>query len=110
MDERTRAFESMRQFQFKWTAAFVVWFAATILIVGFNIYSSIPSAEFVKGCFVTRMHSIELCPKNGNYVSLGQISPNLKDAILVSEDTGFYHHKGFEIEELKESLKTNLAR
>lgn len=100
----------MRRFQFKWTAAFAVWFIATVAIVAANIYYSIPTPETIKGCFVTKMHQVELCPKKGNYVPLGQISPHVRNAILVSEDTGFYSHKGFEFEELKESLRVNWER
>ena len=100
----------MRRFNFKWTAAFAVWFLATVAIVATNLYYSIPSPEVIKGCLVTRMNQVELCPKNGKYVPLSQISPHLRNAILVSEDTGFYHHNGFEFAELKESVRVNLAR
>jgi monofunctional glycosyltransferase len=100
----------MRRLNFKWTAAFLVWFGATAAIVATNIYSSVPSPTALKDCLVTKMYEVELCPKKASYVPLSQISSYLKDAVLVSEDTGFYHHNGFELEELKESLKTNLAR
>ncbi|HEX4923771.1 MAG TPA: biosynthetic peptidoglycan transglycosylase [Bdellovibrionales bacterium] len=100
----------MKRFPFKWTAAFAVWFTATVAIVAANIYYSIPTPETIKGCFVTKMHNVELCPKKGNYVPLSQISPHVRNAILVSEDTGFYSHKGFEFEELKESLRVNWER
>lgn len=100
----------MRPLDFKWTAAFLIWFAATAFVIVFNIYSAIPSREELKSCFVATMNQVEICPKSPNYVPLNQISPILRDAILVSEDTGFYHHNGFEIEELKESLRTNLAK
>lgn len=100
----------MRIFQFKWTAAFAVWFLATVTIVAANIYYSIPSAEVIKGCFIARMNQVEICPKSSKYVPLSQISEHVRNAVRVSEDTGFYHHNGFELEELKESLRTNLAR
>jgi monofunctional glycosyltransferase len=100
----------MRPFDLKWTAAFLIWFGATVAVVALNIYSVIPKPELLKSCFVARMNQVEICPKGSNYVPLSQISPVLRDAILVSEDTGFYHHNGFEVEELKESLRTNLAK
>ncbi|MEQ1875036.1 MAG: biosynthetic peptidoglycan transglycosylase [Bdellovibrionia bacterium] len=100
----------MKPSNFKWTAAFAVWFFATVAIVAANLYYSIPSDETIKGCFIARMHQIEICPKSPRYVPISHINSFLKDAILVSEDTGFFHHNGFELEELKESLRVNLAR
>jgi monofunctional biosynthetic peptidoglycan transglycosylase len=100
----------MKNFKFKWTTAFLVWFAAMTTVVVLNIYFAIPSDAEIKGCLITTMHEVNLCPKSGNYVTLGNISNHLKNAIIISEDGGFYNHNGFEISELKESFMTNLER
>ena len=40
--------------------------------------------------------------------SYGQISPALKKAVLVAEDINFFHHNGFETEELKKAIRETL--
>ncbi len=42
-----------------------------------------------------------------DYVHLEDISPNLVDAVVASEDGRFMHHKGFDVEQLKISYKEN---
>lgn len=64
-------------------AAFMIWF---------------PSEEDIKGCLVTSMFKVDLCPKNKNYVPLSQISKNLQNAVILTEDSGFYQHNGFDEE------------
>ena len=39
------------------------------------------------------------------WVSYGRISPNLKRAVLVSEDIGFFWHHGFATQEIQKSLE-----
>jgi monofunctional biosynthetic peptidoglycan transglycosylase len=41
------------------------------------------------------------------WVSYGAISEHLKKAILISEDAAFFNHKGVDINELTESIKTD---
>jgi monofunctional glycosyltransferase len=41
------------------------------------------------------------------WVSYGAISDHLKKAVLLSEDAAFFSHKGVDLNELKESLKTD---
>jgi monofunctional biosynthetic peptidoglycan transglycosylase len=40
--------------------------------------------------------------------SYSQISPSLKKAVLVAEDINFFHHNGFETEELKKAVRETL--
>ena len=44
------------------------------------------------------------------YVNYFQISQDLKDAVRISEDGGFFYHKGFDFGEIKESIKTNIKK
>jgi hypothetical protein len=42
--------------------------------------------------------------KNPNFVSLARIPPFLVGAVTLSEDAGFWAHRGFDFQEIKESL------
>jgi monofunctional biosynthetic peptidoglycan transglycosylase len=44
------------------------------------------------------------------WVAYGRISPNLKRAVLVAEDAGFWRHEGIEFEQMKESIEANIER
>ncbi len=64
-------------------AAFLIWF---------------PSEDEIKGCIVTSMFKVDLCPKSKNYVPLNQISKNIQNAVILTEDSSFYEHQGFDEE------------
>lgn len=60
----------------------------------------------------TSMYGVDLCPQSKTYVSLANISKNVQDAIITSEDGGFYTHNGFDqdgiskcIEKIKEKRR-----
>jgi len=44
------------------------------------------------------------------WVGYDQISPNLRRAVLVAEDSAFWQHDGVDLEQLKESIEINLER
>ena len=44
------------------------------------------------------------------YIPLDSISPNLRKAVLASEDAGFYFHPGFDVRAIAEALEANQAR
>ena len=44
-------------------------------------------------------------PRQQIWVPYGAISENLKKAILINEDAGFFSHKGVDLDELKAALK-----
>ncbi len=44
------------------------------------------------------------------YVKYAYISQDLKDAVRISEDGGFFYHNGFDFGEIKESIKTNIKK
>lgn len=44
------------------------------------------------------------------WVPYGRISPSLKRAVLVAEDSAFWKHDGVDYEQMKESMEINLAR
>ncbi|MDA9555832.1 transglycosylase domain-containing protein [Pelobium sp.] len=46
-------------------------------------------------------------PSNPNFTPIEQISPNIRNALLTSEDPSFYSHKGFVEESIRQSIATN---
>ena len=44
------------------------------------------------------------------WVDYARISPNLKRAVLVTEDSRFWTHEGIDFDELKESMEVNIER
>jgi monofunctional biosynthetic peptidoglycan transglycosylase len=44
------------------------------------------------------------------WVTYGRISPHLKRAVLVAEDSAFWQHDGVDYDQLKESMEVNLER
>ena len=44
------------------------------------------------------------------WVPYSRISGNLKRAVLVAEDSGFWQHEGIEFEQMKESIEANIER
>ena len=44
------------------------------------------------------------------WVPYSRISPNLRRAVLVSEDSEFYEHKGVDVEAMREAMKRDLKR
>ncbi|SKB85201.1 Transglycosylase [Parapedobacter luteus] len=46
-------------------------------------------------------------PENPNFIPLAEISPNLKNAILTTEDPSFFSHNGFVEEAIRSSIAIN---
>ncbi len=61
--------------------------------------------SFEKGEVVRK---INVGVSNPNFRKLEQISPYLKNAVLISEDAGFYWHRGFLPEAIEESITKNI--
>ncbi len=89
---------------------FKIWLASVLLLLlGFLIW--FPSSKQIKSCMTTSMFDVELCPKSKNYVPLSQISKNIQNAVILTEDSGFYQHNGFDeegIERCFEKLKEKM--
>jgi monofunctional biosynthetic peptidoglycan transglycosylase len=45
-----------------------------------------------------------------HWVPYARISTNLKRAVLVAEDSGFWQHEGIDFEQMKESMEVNIER
>jgi monofunctional glycosyltransferase len=44
------------------------------------------------------------------WVSLNQVSPNLKNAVLIAEDAAFFQHDGLDYNEIREAIKINAEK
>ena len=53
------------------------------------------------------VRSIIVGPENPDYTPLSQISPNLRNALLTSEDYNFFTHNGFNEKAFRVSIATN---
>jgi monofunctional biosynthetic peptidoglycan transglycosylase len=73
------------------------------------ILSTLPSPKEIRGCMVTKMFEVSLCPGSKQYVTYNQISSYVKHAVLISEDASFFSHNGFDWDELENSFKKNMA-
>lgn len=76
-----------------------------LLIAVTSITAWIPSTAEIKGCMVTSMYQVELCPTSKNYVPLNKISPYLQKAIILTEDGNFYNHRGFEWDVIEKNFR-----
>lgn len=77
------------------------------LALALYVWYKVPTAEQIKGCLTTSMFKVELCPKSGNFVPYRNISQNLVKAVVISEDSGFWQHQGFDFSEIENSVKKN---
>jgi monofunctional glycosyltransferase len=73
-------------------------------------YSQIPSDSEIKKCLTTKMNAVNLCPTSGHYTKLSQISTYLQKAVVLTEDSAFWEHKGFDLNEMQNSIKSNLEK
>jgi monofunctional biosynthetic peptidoglycan transglycosylase len=48
--------------------------------------------------------------KAQRWVAYARISPNLKRAVLVAEDSAFWQHEGIDFQQLRESMEVNIER
>jgi monofunctional biosynthetic peptidoglycan transglycosylase len=81
--------------------------AGFFAILGAWILLSTPRPNDIRGCIVTKMYAVRLCPKEAAYVPIGQIAPIVRQAVVASEDGAFYDHHGFDWFELRESFERN---
>jgi monofunctional biosynthetic peptidoglycan transglycosylase len=84
---------------FLWLSLFLV-----ILPLGLYLYF-IPLESRIRGCLLTKMFKVELCPGSKNYVPLNKISKNIQWAVITSEDGLFYQHDGFDWGALEASFQ-----
>jgi monofunctional biosynthetic peptidoglycan transglycosylase len=88
---------------------FIFILASAASVAGYIFYR-LPSEKEIKGCIVTTMYEVHLCPGSKDYVPLKAISPYLQKAVVLTEDSGFFQHDGFDWKAIEENAKKNLEK
>lgn len=85
---------------------------SAILVVGAVawFFISIPDASDLNKCITATMYEVRLCKTDPSYVPLKSIAPAMRNAVIVSEDSAFWDHKGLDWIELRKSFETNLEK
>ena len=66
----------------------------------------LPAIERLRGPFVAEVRG----PESADFIALGDVPPLFLRALLLSEDAGFYGHRGLDFAELPVALATNWVR
>ncbi|PWU18838.1 MAG: monofunctional biosynthetic peptidoglycan transglycosylase [Bdellovibrio sp.] len=82
-------------------------FVAAVLCFGIWLLNQVPNEATIRGCMTTALYSVHLCPGSADYVPLNQISPFLRKAVVLSEDSLFWNHHGFDFQEMQKSFEKN---
>lgn len=88
----------------------LVWIGIPCLFLGVffaRFAFQIPSESEMRGCLVTKMAEVNLCPGSKTYAPLNTIAPSLQRAVVMSEDASFWNHRGFDWESLEKSAREN---
>jgi len=98
---------------------------AALLVLGFGcatfVYLSLPDVRGLRTSNPDTTAFIELRAREARdrgetprrlqrWIDYARISPNLKRAVLVTEDSAFWRHEGIDFEQLKESMEVNIER
>jgi len=87
--------------------------AATCLVGLFALgllfaFTRLPDVSVMKKCVRTSMYGVDLCPSSSKFAKLSEVSPTFLQALVQTEDASFYAHNGFDFNEVRNSLRTNL--
>lgn len=92
------------QFIFKFIKGFLVLSIALVILFRFVQVPITPLMVFRSVEMIWEGKEVKLKHK---WVSLGQISPNLQKAVIVSEDGHFLTHSGFDLKAIKKAYQDN---
>lgn len=109
MDEGKRLLEMIWKTA-KLATIFLLGTLVVLLSFAIYVYSYIPSRKEVRGCMTTKMFQVKLCPGSGDYVPLNKISQNLQKAVVLTEDSAFWDHGGFDLKEMQRSFEKNMEK
>lgn len=84
---------------------FIIGFVSLIGASLYALWTWLPTAQEIRGCMVTSMYQVHLCPGSSNYVSLKQISPYLQKVVVLTEDSNFFNHKGFDWKAIEKNAR-----
>src|SRR5262245_35789601 len=89
-----------------------LFFLLVIAYIGYTAVT-LPDVTSLKKTNPTLTAMMEQRATEGNtkprpirsWVSYNSISPHLRNAVLIGEDSAFFEHSGFDVDEIKESIK-----
>lgn len=88
---------------------FLLGVVTFIALVASITWSWLPTPQEIRGCMTTKMYQVSLCPGSKDYVPLKNISPYLQKTVILTEDSNFWNHKGFDWESIEKNAKQGLA-
>lgn len=88
----------------------ILFFALMVGFVCLYIYGQFPSDKEIRGCLTTKFYQVHLCPTSGNYTRLNEISSYMQKSVVLTEDSTFWAHNGFDLQEMEKSVKTNMKK
>ncbi|MEK6772633.1 MAG: biosynthetic peptidoglycan transglycosylase [Bdellovibrionota bacterium] len=74
------------------------------------VFLQIPTTKTIQGCLKTKMFQVELCPGSGQYIPLTKISKHLQKTVVLTEDSSFFQHDGFDWNSLEKNAKETLEK
>ncbi|QDK36223.1 monofunctional biosynthetic peptidoglycan transglycosylase [Bdellovibrio sp. NC01] len=89
----------------KWIGVFFFAIAAMMLAAALFLWNWLPTPSEIKGCMITSMYHVTLCPGSSEYVPLNKISPYLVKTVILTEDSNFYNHHGFEWDAIEKNFR-----
>lgn len=89
----------------KWLGRFVLIIIGIFALSGLSLWLWVPSQNEIRGCIVTKMYHVNLCPGSKEYTPLKQISGYLQRTVVLTEDGNFFNHHGFEWDVIEKNLK-----
>jgi monofunctional biosynthetic peptidoglycan transglycosylase len=90
-------------------SSLILFFVSCTSLLVF-IYLQVPSIEEIKGCIKTTMYAVNLCPGTNSYVPLKAISPILQKSIILTEDSSFFQHEGFDWDAIEKNAREALEK
>ncbi len=81
-----------------------------ISLIVLIIFLQIPTTKTIQGCLKTKMFQVDLCPGSGQYIPLAKISKHLQKTVVLTEDSSFFQHDGFDWNALEKNAKETLEK
>src|SRR5262245_8147082 len=99
----------------KWLLAIVLLIFVSFALYSIYVVRPMPDRQSltIKNPTMTALIEQRASEKNTTpkpirtWVSYKNISPHLRNAVLIAEDSAFFQHSGYDLEQIKESAKRN---
>jgi len=89
----------------KWIGFSFLGIIGIALAAALTLWLWLPTSKEIKGCLVTSMYGVNLCSKSADYTPLKQISSYLQKTVVLTEDSNFFNHLGFEWDVIEQHLR-----